>query len=67
MDIRIDGCYQFNITYSADNALGVLIHGSIFRELKFVLQDAEIHVGVVVCPEWSLRAGTLEMLHTKKL
>lgn len=41
-------------TCTADQTLGILVHTTIFGELKFILEYPRIHVGVIVGPEGSL-------------
>lgn len=43
------------IAYAANQAFGILIHGPIVGELKFVLKHSNIHVWVIICPEGSLK------------
>jgi hypothetical protein len=48
-------CAPTHNTYATDQTLGILIHRTIFRELKFILEYPQIHVGVIVSPEGGLR------------
>lgn len=49
--IRID---KTDCTHSSNKTFGILVHSFIVRELQLVLQYSIIHIGVIVCPEWSL-------------
>lgn len=54
-----DSQIEFAVTkeqaYAADETLRVLVQYPINRELQLILQYADIHVRMIVCPEWRLQ------------
>ena len=57
-ELLIDNEYgiecQYLVTYTADQALRILVHGSVLRELQLVLQYSIVHVRVIIGPKWRL-------------
>ena len=41
----------------ADKILRVLVHFPVVWELQFIFKDSEMHIAVIVSPEWSLPQG----------
>ena len=42
-------------TYTPYQTLRVLVHRPVFRELQLVLQHPDVHIRMIIRPEWRLQ------------